>query len=95
MISCNGFKTPRNKFSTDTVLLITELLPDLRREFQPLEGRQMIGVRCRDVTSIIARIESATTEQEFLAEPTTWVLAALDDCSSADYWYTYEKDWPK
>jgi hypothetical protein len=93
MATCNGFKSPRDRFSTRAVALIIELLPALRRSFQPVEGRQEIGVRCRDVDTITARIESATTELEFLAEPTAWVLAALDDCASADYYYTYEKDY--
>jgi hypothetical protein len=93
MTTCNGFSSERNKFSTQSVALITELLPDLRQAFNPIDGKQCIGHRCNSVSSITARIESATSEREFLTEPTAWILAALDDCASADYYYTYEKDY--
>jgi len=100
MRRCSGTRWPRQTFSPALIARIKAQLPSVRQDFD----REMVkrfgrngdlenGYRFSDDQAAIARIESATTEEEFLKDVRGWLWDALEDCAKADYWYTYEKDW--
>ncbi len=97
-IKCNGTVTPRNNFSTQVIDQIRQLAdserPIFDREVIQANRNEMYpGGRFISNSTVVARIESATTEEDFNKNPKEWVWAALSDCAAADYYYTFEKIW--
>lgn len=96
---CNGYKTLTPAFSNVAVEKVVDCLPEARLMMlgyfkeKEHELRLEAGHRFHSDQSVVERIASVATEQEFMAQPMDWVVDALRDCAGADYWYTYEKQW--
>lgn len=58
-----------------------------------IEHRRMVGggLRYRDNDYVLSRLESYSTEAEFMQDPAGTVDRALWDAHSADWWYENEK----
>lgn len=97
---CRGFKTPCEPLEDKTQLLITELLPECRKElvekFGTLEHYLFLyaGSNFKNDELVMARIASnweALTKKYI--DVKARIKDALIDCMASDYYYTYEKDW--
>ena len=75
-------------------------LPVARYAFEQIENRRPLvdigadaerGVRFKDNRSVLIRLESNFTEEEFMADTVGTVDAMLIDAAQSDYWYTFEK----
>ena len=94
---CNGVQVPRERFSQPSSDLIVSLLPDIREAyiFQIREKTHEImaidGSRFNSDSTVIATIESAYSEDDFLKMTHMVITDALIDCAQRDYYYAYEK----
>ena len=91
-IVCNGIRTPGYVYSKETETLLRCCIEAVRRSYI-LGNLEVRGERFLDNDAVLERISSAATEPEVLDAPLSWTHAALQDCASADYHYTYEKQW--
>ena len=94
-IECNGYVHPQNQFSDKAIgkLKGIYLIAKTKFEINTPAGEFHFGRRFNSVDSVIGRIQSATTEEDFVNNSWEWVWAALEDCAAADWWYTYEKEY--
>lgn len=99
-VECNGWSSDRARFSKETVDFVQKMLLSTKTLFETeycraigFGGEYELGIRYKSLDSIITTLESAVSEQDFLHCPTDWIMAALKDCASRDYYYKYEKDW--
>lgn len=91
-IRCSGLMVPCNAFSEATANRIIGLLPVSRGLFEPAED-EWRGSRYSDDSKVVWAIKSAATEDEFNADASRWVTAALHYLAGSDHWYRWEKDW--
>jgi hypothetical protein len=90
-----GWAMDRARFS-DHARQVFEFAIPFRREGLKLGDDALWGMRFNDNGSVLARLESMFTEEEFMACPGLRIDSALTDAAQADHWYTHEKDyeWP-
>ena len=91
-IICNGIRPGSPDYSERTEDLLRWCIDSVRRSYI-LGNLEMRGERFLDDDKVLERISSSATEPEVLKAPLSWTHAALQDCASADYYYTYEKRW--
>ena len=91
-IICNGIRPGSHDYSKRTEDLLLCCIESVRRSYI-LGDYELRGDRFLDDSSVLERIRCAATEPEALESPLSWAHAALQDCASADYHYTYEKQW--
>lgn len=97
---CNGYRLGSPRFSQTARSVFQVLVAQARIDFKEAMasetgpgGRYELGYRFENNDDVLTRIESATTEDEFLGNARAWILDGLRECASADHWYTYEKQW--
>jgi len=64
-----------------------------RRTMLQLPVDAMKGTRFNSDEAVLARMESACGEREFMACPGLHIDTALVDAARSDHWYRYEKDY--
>lgn len=96
---CNGCASNRKKYTTRRV---AKLLPIIHRQRQAIidkfgtcnNVRKMFaGLRFQNNQDVIDRLESADQKKIRKAGWDVAIRSALLDCMSADYYYTFEKDY--
>ena len=98
-IKCNGYKIPRTEFSKATKEMVLKMTNEARDTFAYVNSTKFNaselykGTRFDSDEAALLRIESATSESEFLKHPSAWVWAALEECATSDAWYRFEKKW--
>lgn len=98
---CNGITLPLNPYSIESGDLFRSLLADIRAEFirdtkdlDNFVGEIAVGMRVHDDFIVWETLRSAATEEQFKAEPVTWIYDALQDCGERDWWYmSNNKQW--
>lgn len=87
-----GWATNRMRFSDGARILFFSTVGDRRRGLK-LPGGTLRGSRFLDDEDVLARLESSSTEVEFMECPGLRVDSALIDAAQADSWYSHEKDY--
>lgn len=67
-----------------------DLIPVVRKTVV-LEPREMAGLRFKDDSTVMWRLESMFTDEQFGLDPVGCVDKALHECAMSDYWYEVEK----
>lgn len=85
-----GITFERKLFSEDArdVFIIAV---EHRRTILQLPVDAMKGSRFNSDEAVLARVESACREAEFMACPGPHIDAALTDAARSDFWYAHEK----
>ena len=97
---CNGIRMPVNAYSDEAVQLFYELLPAVRAQFiqdcakpELWQGEVVVSNRVLSSGEVCATLMSWASEAQFIAEPMTWIIDALQDCAERDFFYANEKRW--
>ena len=97
---CNGCICPTPELSFDTRELLLSRIDKCRNRMVRMFGNRndnkqlYSGIRFENDETVLARISSAYKEQEItLSNRNKILIDALYDCMSADYYYTFEKDY--
>lgn len=85
-----GIAFERKLFSEDARDVFA-IAVEHRRMVLQLPVDAMKGTRFNSDESVLARVESACQEIEFMACPGPSVDAALTDAARSDWWYAHEK----
>lgn len=101
---CNGIHMDCAELSTEDVATFNKLYPEVLKKFKAMvralpdfdsldyashkEGL-MLGNRVHSASALISRLRGVS----FSDGPEAWILDALFDGASADYWYEFEKEW--
>lgn len=87
-----GWSMGRMPYSSVARDLIFAMI-DARRPVFILPANAERGMRFNDNNTILARLESMFTMDEFTACPGLRIDAALIDAAQSDYWYSHEKQY--
>lgn len=98
---CNGIWTGHRPYTQDAVNVFSSLVDPAREEFKKYVKENFVksfrdyafGTRYHDNRTVLERITSVTSQDEFMSDPINWILDALRDCAEADYYYFVEKSW--
>jgi hypothetical protein len=85
-----GIDLQRKPYSTHAKDIF-DIAIDHRRSGLVLPSNASKGARFNDNTSVLARLESMSTENDFIKCPGIRIDSALIDAASSDYWYQTEK----
>ncbi len=97
---CNGVSAKLHSYSPEAVKLFDNIVGGLRLVFlreandpELWQGEVLVGPRVMSDTDVLMTLRSSATEEQFQAEPFTWVQDALQNCAERDWWYANEKRW--
>jgi hypothetical protein len=86
-----GLDMNAERFSDDVREVVKDLLPHVRLVAQ-LPKEAEAGPRFHSTDTMLWRVESMFSEDEFLREPLKVIEAALIDAARSDWWYAHEKE---
>ena len=96
----SGYITESKDFSEPSRQKAMGMLKEMRsaflRENHPhfgQAGKYEAGSRFGSDHSILKRLESNATEEQFNKDPHKWLWASLEDGAAADHHYKHEKNW--
>lgn len=89
---CNGIKIPIVEYSAIAKRVFKDILPQLRAQFlidardpSLWQGEVLCGRRVMNDGDVLMTLQSWATEEQFMDEPFSWVLDALQDCAERDF----------
>lgn len=87
-----GMSMDAAKYSEDLRAVALELIRAARPGVQ-LPTNAERGPRFMYDDGILWRLESMTSEDDFVHDPIKGIMGALIDAAQSDYWYSHEKDY--
>jgi hypothetical protein len=83
---------PVNIYSDEAVQLFYELLPAVRAQFiqdcakpELWQGEVMAGCMVKSDGAVLTMLRSWASEDEFIREPLTWTIDAMQACAEIDW----------
>jgi len=103
---CNGVQLNGVQLTAEDRVVFNTLFPDIKKRFCDLvralpdynklehashkEGI-FLGHRVSSAGLVMDRLRGLA--DKFSENPEAWMMDAMYDCSTADYWYEFEKEW--